>query len=72
MLHSNLAAQLESAQKKIRELELANSVLVQDREELTEKLKGKEIRSEFYHEQYLQLVDDISKIPSWIKSLYGV
>lgn len=72
MLHSNLTAQLDSAQKKIRELELANTVLTQDREELTEKLQEKACSEEFYHEQYLCLVEEISKIPAWIKSLYGV
>lgn len=72
MLHSNLTAQLESAQKKIRELELANAILTSDREELTEKLQEKTRSEEFYHDQYLCLVEDISKIPAWIKSLYGV
>lgn len=72
MLHSNLTAQLESAQKKIRELELANSVLMSEREELTEKLKERTHGEAFYHDQYLKLVDDISQIPAWIKSLYGV
>ena len=72
MLHSTLAAQLDSAQKKIRELELANDILTSEREELTERLKEKEQSNDYYRCQYFQLVDEISRIPAWIKSLYGV
>lgn len=72
MLHSTLAAQLESSQKKIRELELANTVLMSEREELNEvRLEVTQSR-DFYREQYLLLAEEMHKIPAWIKSLYGV